>query len=242
MGVRLQNGKEIGASRAVVSNASIWDTLPLVPDGALPKSFVNQRQATPECESFMHLHLGIDGKGLPDDLQCHYIVVNDWKRDVSAPQNVVVVSIPSVLDPSLAPSGKQVIHVYTPGNEPYEIWAGLERRSPEYKQLKQKRAEVMWQGLKRIIPDIRQRCEVTLVGTPLTHQYYLRRYRGTYGPAIKAGTGFFPGSTTPLSGLFCCGDSTFPGIGIPAVAASGAIAANTIAPLNQHLKVLRSIE
>ncbi|MGV2828677.1 phytoene desaturase family protein [Myxosarcina sp. GI1(2024)] len=242
VGVRLQNGKEIGASRAVVSNASIWDTLPLVPDGALPKSFVNQRQATPECESFMHLHLGIDGKGLPDDLQCHYIVVNDWKRDVSAPQNVVVVSIPSVLDPSLAPSGKQVIHVYTPGNEPYEIWAGLERRSPEYKQLKQKRAEVMWQGLKRIIPDIRQRCEVTLVGTPLTHQYYLRRYRGTYGPAIKAGTGFFPGSTTPLSGLFCCGDSTFPGIGIPAVAASGAIAANTIAPLNQHLKVLRSIE
>ena len=99
----------------------------------------------------------------------------------------------------------------------------------------------MWQGLERIIPDIRSRCEVKLVGTPLTHQHFLRRHHGSYGPAIAAGKALFPGSTTPLAGLFCCGDSTFPGIGIPAVAASGAIAANTIAPLNRHLAMLRSV-
>ena len=38
-----------------------------------------------------------------------------------------------------------------------------------------------------------------------------------------------PGVTTPVKGLLRCGASTFPGIGIPPVAASGAMAAHAIA-------------
>lgn len=241
VGVRLRDGKEIRARRAVVSNAAVWDTLKLLPQGALPEKFRNQRQATPECDSFMHLHLGIDAQGLSADLACHYIVVNDWQLGITAPQNVVLISIPSILDPSLAPPGKQVIHVYTPGNEPYALWQGMDRRSQEYEQQKRSRAEVMWQALERIIPDIRTRCEITLVGTPLTHERFLRRHRGSYGPAISAASGLFPGHGTPLAGLMCCGDSTFPGIGLPAVAASGMIVANTLAPVSKHLAMLKEI-
>ncbi len=240
VGVRLPSGKTVRARRAVVSNASVWDTLKLLPEKSIPKR-LRARQATPECDSFMHLHLGIDAKGLRPDLMCHYIVVKNWDLGVTAPQNVVVVSIPSLLDPSLAPSGKHVIHVYTPGNEPYALWQGMDRQSQEYAQQKQMRAEIMWQALERIIPDIRQRTDVTLVGTPLTHERFLRRYRGSYGPAISAGEGLFPGSSTALPGLLSCGDSTFPGIGLPAVAASGMIAANTIAPVQKHLEMLKDI-
>ncbi len=50
-----------------------------------------------------------------------------------------------------------------------------------------------------------------MVGTPLTHERFLRRHRGSYGPAIKAGEAMFPGPTTPIPGLYCAGDSTFPG-------------------------------
>jgi phytoene dehydrogenase-like protein len=238
VGVRLRDGEEIRARRAVVSNASVWDTLKLLPEGAISPKFRSQRQATPECDSFMHLHLGINAQGLPADLACHYIVVNDWELGITAPQNVVLVSIPSILDPSLAPQGKHAIHVYTPGNEPYALWQGLDRRSQEYEQQKRSRAEVMWQAVERIMPDIRSRCEIQLVGTPLTHERFLRRYRGSYGPAISAASGLFPGHGTPLPGLMCCGDSTFPGIGLPAVAASGMIVANTLAPVSQHLAML----
>jgi len=241
VGVRLRSGKQMRSRWAVVSNASVWDTLKLLPEEAVPKRFRAKREATPECDSFMHLHLGIDAQGLPPNLACHYIVVNDWEKGVTAPQNVVLVSIPSLLDPSLAPPGKHTIHVYTPGNEPYDLWEGLDRRSEAYARQKQVRAEVMWQALERIIPDMRSRCDVTLVGTPLTHERFLRRQRGSYGPAIRAGQGFFPGSGTPLPGLLCCGDSTFPGIGLPAVAASGMIAANTLAPVQKHLKMLKDI-
>lgn len=241
LGVRLRGGTEIRARRAVVSNASVWDTLKLLPQEAVPKWFREQRQATPECDSFMHLHLGIDASGLRSDLACHHIVVNNWESGVTAPQNVVLISIPSLLDPSLAPPGKHVIHVYTPGNEPYKHWQGMDRQSEAYTQQKQVRAEVMWQALARIIPDIRSRCDVTLVGTPLTHERFLRRHRGSYGPAIRAGVGMFPGSGTPIKGLLCCGDSTFPGIGLPAVAVSGMIVANTLAPLRKHLDMLEDI-
>ncbi len=36
-------------------------------------------------------------------------------------------------------------------------------------------------------------------------------------------------------------DSTFPGIGLPAVAASGMIAANTLTPVQKHLEMLNNI-
>lgn len=240
VGVQLKTGEQIRARHAVVSNASGWDTLKLVPEVArLPA--LQRRQNLPVCPSFMHLHLGIDATDLPSDLECHYLIVNDWERGVDAPQNVVAVSIPSVLDPGLAPDGKHCIHAYTPATEPYDLWAGIDRTSDRYHQLKQDRAEVLWQGLERIIPDVRNRCEVTLVGTPLTHERFLRRDRGSYGPAIPAGQGLFPGCKTSLKGLLCCGDSTFPGIGVPAVAASGMIAANTLASVSQHRELINAV-
>lgn len=240
-GVRLRNGEAIQAN-TVVSNASVWDTLKLISQDALPQSFVQKRESTPACESFMHLHLGIEAAGLPEDLACHYIFVEDWDKGITAPQNLVLISIPSVLDPSLAPPGKHTIHVYTPGSEPYEVWQDMARTSEAYAELKRSRSQVMWQALERAIPDIRDRTTLSLTGTPLTHARYLRRYQGTYGPAIAAGKALFPGPKTPLSGLLCCGDSNFPGIGLPAVAASGMMTAHTLVPADQHRRTLSSLK
>lgn len=78
--------------------------------------------------------------------------------------------------------------------------------------------------------------------TPLTHQRFLRRYRGSYGPAIQAGKGDFPFPGTPVKGLLLCGDSCFPGIGVPAVAGSGLIAAHAVPDsLGPQLKLLQNL-
>ena len=61
--------------------------------------------------------------------------MNDW-QDLEASQNVCIISIPSVFDPSLAPAGKHTIHAYVAANEPYDIWQGLNKKSEEYKNLK----------------------------------------------------------------------------------------------------------
>lgn len=80
-----------------------------------------------------------------------------------------------------------------------------------------------------------------LVGSPLTHERFNRRHLGSYGPAIAAGKGSFPGQTTPIPGLLRCGDNVNPGIGVPAVASSGAMAAVAILTVDQHIEILNKI-
>lgn len=195
------------------------------------------------CESLNTYKNTVMMQGIRDDLGIHHIVVNDWNRGVDADQNVVLISVPSAVSPHVAPAGKHVVHAYLPGTEPFHLWEGLERSSSAYKNLKSERAEVLWRAVERAVgPGFRrEKCEVKLVGSPLTHQRFLRRNRGTYGPAIEAGKASFPGPTTPISRLFCCGDSTFPGIGVPAVAASGAIVANSLVSVSQHSRLLDAI-
>ena len=240
-GVTLRGGRRIRAARAVISNASIWDTLPLLPPGALPPAWAAAEGATEKCASFMHLHVGIDATGLdPKALQIHHISVEDWARGVTAPQNLVLVSIPSVLDPCMAPPGCHVIHAYTPGTEPWSLWAAVKPGSAEYAALKEERAAVLWRAVEKAIPDVRSRVRCAFVGTPRTHARFLRRADGSYGGTGWVGGGKsdapagVPTADTPLPGLLCVGDSRFPGPGVPAVAAGGFAAAHAlVSPLQQ---------
>ena len=74
-----------------------------------------------------------------------------------------------------------------------------------------------------------------MVGSPLTHARFLRRHEGTYGPELFTKNGeTVPYASTAIPGLLHCGDSTFPGIGVPSASASGINAANTlVSPLEQ---------
>lgn len=191
----------IRARNAVVSNASVWDTCRLLSPsqaaqmtlqqprtvaqpssvhGAAVDAFIRESMPTPRTGSFMHLHLGINATGLPDDLECHHLVVNSWK-DLEAPQNVCIASIPTVFDKNLAPDGKAVVHAYTAGNEPWEVWEKVEPGTKEYAELKKERTQCLWEALERCIPDIRERTVLQLEGSPHTHARFLRRYKYAVG-------------------------------------------------------------
>ncbi|MDA0268931.1 MAG: NAD(P)/FAD-dependent oxidoreductase [Cyanobacteria bacterium] len=233
-GVQLRNGQTLAAP-VVISNASLWDTYTqLLAPGDLPPDFRTAALGTPAIHSFMHLHLGIRAADLAD-LAIHHVVLQDGDRPLTAPGNTCMISIPSVLDPGLAPDGHHVVHAYT-----LEPWAGWQR-GPGYDRQKQTKAQVLYRALERVIPDIRDRVVLELIGTPLTHQRFLRRYQGTYGPAIAAGAGAFPSCKTPVKGLLRVGDSTLPGIGVPAVAASGILCANALVPSAQTTELLSTL-
>ncbi|MBF2027635.1 MAG: FAD-dependent oxidoreductase [Oscillatoriales cyanobacterium C42_A2020_001] len=220
-GVQLRNGETLHAP-IVISNASIWDTYTqLLKPADLPSTFRQTALETPAVDSFMHLHLGIRADGL-QELTGHHVVVHNTEIDITVPGNTCMMSIPSVWDATLAPPGHHTIHAYT--LEPYEGWI----RDATYECRKHDRAQSLFRALERVIPDVRSRVVLELIGTPLTHAHYLRRYQGTYGAAIAAGQGMFPSCHTPISGLYRVGDSTMPGIGVPAVAASGILCANTL--------------
>jgi len=237
VGVRLRGGEILRARSGVVSNASPWDTLNLLPEAALPRRWREQVQSTPACASFLHWHLGLRGEGL-EDLPIHHVWVGDWQRGIGAERNMLVLSMPSLLDPALAPPGHQVLHGYTPANEPWELWCDLEPGSAAYNALRAERCGLFHQVLMQLIPDLAGRIVIELQGTPLTHRRYLNVHRGSYGPAIGADQSPFASGTTPIEGLMLCGAGVFPGIGVPPVAVSGAMAAHSFVPVARHKALL----
>lgn len=235
-GVELADGTRIAARRAVVSNATSWDTARLLPPAAREASraaaaaagaldgVAGRLRPTP---SFVHLHLGVDCQGMDpailDALPLNATTIRSWELPTTGEQNAAALSFATVADPSMAPPGHHVVHAYAPATEPYSLYEGMDRRSPEYKALKAARVEYLYEAVERFLPGIRAegRIRVALEGSPLTHERYLRRHRGTYGPEVMAGTGdAFTGGSTGVAGLWAVGDSCFPGIGVPAVAAS----------------------
>lgn len=258
VGVRLKNGKVVRAKKAVVSNATPFDTVKMLgttqqlPEGV--ELWKKELGKLPRHGAIMHLFIAIDATDLDlshiDDPA--HLVVQDWGRSLQDSQNLCSFFIPSLLDKTLCPEGKHVIHVYSSGGEPYEPWEKLTTGSPEYEAYKEKRAEVLWKAVERCIPDVRERVEFSIIGSPLAHEAFLRRDRGTYGMAWAAGTSApyagmlksilpfpFPNLKTPVEGLLRCGDSCFPGIGTPSAAASGAIAANTMNSVGKHIEMLQ---
>lgn len=62
------------------------------------------------------------------------------------------------------------------------------------------------------------------VGSPRTHRRFLNRKDGSYGPIPSRrprGMLGMPFNRTAIPGLYCVGDSTFPGQGVNAVVFSG---------------------
>jgi prolycopene isomerase len=227
VGVKLASGETFRAPR-IISNATRWDTFgSLLPNTPLPQQEQRWQQRYQASPSFLSLHLGVDAKVIPADADCHHILLEDWSR-MEASNGTIFVSIPTLLDPDLAPPGHHIIHTFTPSW--MADWQGL---SPtDYDAQKQRQAQQLIHRLESLFPGLEAAIRYREVGTPRTHRRFLGRIDGTYGP-IPAGKPLgllgMPFNRTSISGLYCVGDSTFPGQGLNAVAFSGFACAHRVA-------------
>ncbi len=219
VGVKLINGKQYRAKR-IVSNATRWDTFEkLLPQENIPTKEKKWRDRYQKSPSFLSLHLGVEAKVLPPGTECHHILLEDW-QNMEAEQGTIFVSIPTLLDPDLAPEGYHIVHTFTPSW--IENWQGLSPQ--EYEEKKEAAAGKLIDRLEKIFPGLDAGLDYMEIGTPKTHRRYLNRQDGTYGPIPSrklAGLLGMPFNRTSISGLYCVGDSTFPGQGLNAVAFSG---------------------
>ena len=212
-GVVLNDGSIIKAKKGVVSNAPLWNLSRMLSDSddssegsAINDAVAKVKEQANDMEmtgSFMHLHLGIPKEGLPDDIEMHHSILN-FDLDITAEQNLVIISIPTIADPSLAPEGYHIVHAYTAASESFNDWEGFMENGKDsgkvgaspnsrsaqvynseegYEALKTEKAEALWKAIECVIPDVRERSEaegaISIVGTPLTHRRYNQRFRGT---------------------------------------------------------------
>ena len=227
VGVQLANGK-IYHSKRIVSNATRWDTFKkLLPVEKIPTNETKWQQNYEKSPSFLSLHIGVKASVLPHGTECHHIILEDWQQ-MTAPGGTLFVSIPTLLDPDLAPEGYHIIHAFTPNW--IDDWQGMS--ASEYEAKKEAAAWQIIDRLEKIFPGLDAGLDYLEVGTPRTHQRFLGREDGTYGPIPRRklrGLLSMPFNRTAIPGLYCVGDSTFPGQGLNAVAFSGFACAHRIA-------------
>jgi len=223
-GIRLADGSEHFA-KAVISNATIWDTFNrLVADSR----YRVDEQRFLKAPSWFQLFLGVDAAVIPAGFDVHHVLVDEWKS-YNQLGGTIYFSAPTMLDPSLAPAGKHIVHAFVTGE--VEQWRQHERASSAYHAAKDDVAAAIISRTERILPGLSQAVELKILATPLTHERYLNRRDGSYGPLLKAGQNILqkPQNTTPVKNLFAAGDSTFPGQGVIAVTYSGVSCASYIA-------------
>ena len=232
IGVKLSNGEEI-YSDIVVSNSTRWDTFGLnnnqkglIKSDQVPKTEHKWSETYKPSPSFVSLHLGVSKKIIDDSFNCHHIIVDDWD-ELENEKGVIFISIPTLLDSSLAPVDKHIIHAFTPSS--IVEWENLSKN--EYLIKKQKYYSFLIKKISNIIPNLDKNIDHKEIGTPRTHRKFLGRFEGSYGPIPSKkllGLLPMPFNSTSIENLYCVGDSCFPGQGLNAVAFSGYACAHKI--------------
>ncbi|KAJ6847930.1 prolycopene isomerase, chloroplastic [Iris pallida] len=229
VGVRLADGREF-FSKTVISNATRWDTFgKLVKVDDLPEDEKNFQRIYVKAPSFLSIHMGVKASVLPPDTDCHHFILEDDWAKLEVPYGSIFLSIPTVLDSSLAPEGHHILHIFT--TSCIEDWKGLSVK--DYEAKKEIVADKIIKRLEsKLFPGLKSSIVFKEVGTPKTHRRFLARNNGTYGPMprnIPKGLLGMPFNTTAIDGLYCVGDSCFPGQGVIAVAFSGVMCAHRVA-------------
>ncbi|XP_072982322.1 prolycopene isomerase, chloroplastic [Typha latifolia] len=229
VGVRLSDGKEF-FSRTVISNATRWDTFgKLVKVEDLPEEEKNFQKNYVKAPSFLSIHMGVKASILPAGTDCHHFILEDDWAKLEEPYGSIFLSIPTILDSSLAPEGHHILHIFTTSS--IEDWEGIGRENYEKKKVLVA-DEIIRRLENKLFPGLQSSIVLKEIGTPKTHRRFLARDDGTYGPmprGIPKGLVAMPFNTTAIDGLYCVGDSCFPGQGVIAVAFSGIMCAHRVA-------------
>jgi prolycopene isomerase len=218
VGLEFKNGEQIKA-RVIVSNATAWNTAEMLTDENVAKSLLKPYKKFPASRSFFSLFCGVSKSAIPSDYSTHHIILDKWE-EMEKDGGTVYLSIPSILDSSIAPSDCHNVHAFTV----HSYING--KRDKDYKEWKEKAAAKLLERLPLKSPP-----HFSIAASPLTNERYLARKEGSYGPLFTNGKDllFKPKNLTPLKNLYCAGDSCFPGQGVSAVAASGVSCAMLIA-------------
>jgi len=221
-GVTTKKGGEIPAD-IFISNIDPKQTFfSLLDKSSVDDSYLRRIENMKESVSFFLLYLGLDNKiDLKDLKRGFYHTSNNLSFSSS---DWFYISVPTEVDPSLAPDNKQIISVVVSSRDDYDDiddWVA-------YKD-KMKKHTINY--LENFVPDIQNHIEVIDAATPKTlYRYTLNSKGAAYGWAVTVDQTWSNrlSHTTPFKNLFLTGHWTNPGPGICAVVSSGWRVANMI--------------
>ncbi len=235
-GVDLLNGERVEATRAIVSNLTVWDTYgKLVGTNHTPEEIRRKLKGARGWGAYL-LYLSLNeeaAKRLPAE---HILSLTDWQEghDFDAEASPLMFAAAPAWD-TRAPEGYRAatVSTFTEASQ----WFAFHEDETELETQDQRMLERCWEKLHAALPELGDQIEIIETATPRAYYENTRRKLGMVGGVGQSLALFGPNSwthRTPLPNLFLVGDTTFPGNGIAAVTHSALIVANELAPPNKR--------
>jgi len=209
-GVDLLSGERVTATRAIVSNLTVWDTygklIGLRHTPAAISAQLRQMSAWGVYQVFMVLDEEVVAK-----LPCLRLVLAFDAEETRAPVPHLMVNIAT--GKTQSPSSRQrgaTLTAFTNTDD----WFAFHQDATWHEEQDQAALEEIWSRLHRAAPEIADSAEVFETTTPQTFYESVRRKMGMVGSPTPAGAGH----SSCFDNLFLIGDTVSDRIGVAGVA------------------------
>ena len=214
MGVDLLSGERVTATRAIVSNLTVWDTYgKLIGLNRTPPSISAQLRRMQSWGAYL-LFLSMDRSAITRLNSSRILSLTDWQEgQVYSPElaQFVFAAAPH----ASAPDGKLAITVSTFTNA--AEWFAFHEDETAHEEQDQATLESVWARLHAAMPELADSIEVIESATPRTFYESTRRKLGMVGrPHGSLQTNLSPGQTV-FPNVFVVGDTTCSGQGLAGV-------------------------
>lgn len=229
-GVDLLSGETIEATRAIISNLTVWDTYgKLVGLNRTPAEIRSRFKNLRGWGAYL-MYLGMDEEAARRLTNNHILALTDWQEGQAYDAETAQLMYAAAPErDTRAPAGKRAVTVSTFTDT--EQWFAFHEDESEHEAQDQAALETWWKRIHAALPELGDSIEVIETATPRTFYENTRRKLGMVG-GIGQSLDVFGSNAishrTFLPNLYLVGDTTFPGQGIAAVTYSGLIAANEI--------------
>ncbi len=184
-GLDLLSGETVAASRAIVSNLTIWDTYgKLIGLNRSPLAIRHQLKSVQGWGAYL-LYLSLDDEAAGNLRTSHLLNLTAWPDDnpYDPEANQLMFSAAPHWD-SRAPAGKRAVtvHTFTVADD----WFTFHTDETELEVRDQEMLEQSWQRLHAAMPELGSSIEVIDTATPRTFYELTRRRLGMVGSPAAA--------------------------------------------------------
>lgn len=229
IGVDLLSGETVNASKAVVSNLTVWDTYgKLVGLNRTPTEVRKQLNRLRSWGAYL-LYLALDEDTAKSLVSEHILALTDWQegQDYTPDANQLLFAAAPSWDVR-APEGKRAVtvHAFCDVDE----WFTFHKDETELDERDQQMLELCWRRLHASMPELGSSAEVIETATPRSFYDLTRRKLGMVGGIIPSPEVFWlnsPSHTTSNPQLFIVSDTTYPD-GIAGLTRAALLLADTL--------------
>lgn len=228
--VRTSKGRSY-KSTSVISNLPVWNMAEIT-TGTISEYFHQESKKYQKAWGAFTLGIVTDDP-YPEDISLHHQIHLDKDESIHGLESgSLFVSFSDRDDNQRAPKGERVLNVSA--HAVPDFWFQL---NGEYEAVKKHVQDKVVSFLRKKLPGF-SKADVKLVfsASPVTWQKWVYRKKGRVGgipqSMFRSLLDWTP-AQTPFNGLFLCGDTVFPGQGIPGVTLSG---------INVYLRVRKTFK